>query len=556
MTRPAWLVPSLLALTSCTAVIAAPDEGQLPPPGAIKSVALPMPMGLQIQQNRPTSTRPGILAVTPGSNVIFLNFDGQALRPGQCSDSATGCTFITTVSTNFPAFSGTAAQKDQIVNLVRGYFARYNVTITTTRPTGVYTMCMIGGSPQNIGMDPGAAGVAPLDCGDTSGADIVFAFSEVTQNEPNAIATTVAQEVAHAYGLGHTNVQADIMYPYLNNATTGFLDQTMTTPDQSFCPGVASQNSHRDMVRMLGAATGGTAGTGGAGAGGAGAGGAGGTDAPPRVAFTAPGDNATVPTEFQLNIDASDDRGVQYVDLYLDRGTPGEQTARLLAAPFSARVTNLPAGRHTLDAIATDTGGHNASARVTVNVGGGAAGSTGTAGTGGGTAGAGGGAAGAGGGTAGGAGGGTAGGAGGGTAGAGGGTAGGTAGGAAGGTAPTPGAGGQSGSTPKGMGESCLGPVDCASGICLNDRANSRQYCSRDCADGMCPVGAECVNVETVKACVFKAAPAGAAGSGATTTGAEMHLVGNCAAAPGGATRGGLALLLPLLLFLRRRRAR
>lgn len=541
----------LLASTSaCSDVLVAPEGGEGPQGQGISRVTLPYPQNIQIYS--PNFQRPGIVAVTPGSNILYLNFDGAPLRSGNCSDAPTNCTFIANINADFPAFSGSAQARATIVSEVQRYFARYDVQIVTQRPaSGPYTMCMIGGRPENIGMQAGAAGVAPLDCSDTNGSDIVFAFSEVTQNDAAAIATTVAQEAAHAYGLGHTDQQADIMYPYLNNATTGFLDQDMPTPDNSFCPGITRQNSHREMLRMLGAATGGGAGAGGTAGGGAGAGGTGGgtaPDSPPQVGFGSPSNNASVGSEFMIAINASDDRQIMYVDVYLDRGTPNEQTARLQAAPYNARVTNLSPGTHTLDAVATDSASQQSSARVTINVGGPAGGG----GSPGGEAGAGGSDPGPGTGTGG--------------SDPGPGTGTGTGGTGGGGAAPplpppTGGAGGSEpsgpASEPGGMGASCMGPADCSSGLCLADRSTSRQYCSVDCSNDACPTGSVCMPIENVKACVQMAQSGTGNGSGPAT--GEQKLVGNCAAAPlgGRGDRSGLAFaLLPLLALVAARRRR
>src|SRR2546423_1716880 len=71
------------------------------------------------------------------------------------------------------------------------------------------------------------AGIAPLDCMlDGPGAilyngqgdvEVVYAFSDVSgqsgsyETKVLDLATTIAQESAHAYGLGHSNNMADVM---------------------------------------------------------------------------------------------------------------------------------------------------------------------------------------------------------------------------------------------------------------------------------------------------------------------------------------------------------
>src|SRR5690606_5250595 len=81
-----------------------------------------------------------------------------------------------------------------------------------------YSMVMMGGKPQVIGLPSGILGVAcNLDCGDTWWRDTTFAFTEVA-GDVQVLGTTALQEAAHAWGLDHIDGQQNIMYPY---ATSG-----------------------------------------------------------------------------------------------------------------------------------------------------------------------------------------------------------------------------------------------------------------------------------------------------------------------------------------------
>src|SRR5262249_16308732 len=158
-----------------------------------------------------------------------LNFDGAPLVGGACSDAPTNCSNIVRVaSVAFPAFRGSALEKQQIVNYVKTYYAPFNVQIVTDRPLAApYSMVMIVGSPQTIGLRAGGIlGIAPLDCQDrNSESDISFAFANFVGSDAHAMAVTIGQESAHAYGLGHTANPRDIMYPIGGGAETGFLDE-------------------------------------------------------------------------------------------------------------------------------------------------------------------------------------------------------------------------------------------------------------------------------------------------------------------------------------------
>jgi MYXO-CTERM domain-containing protein len=282
----------LLAVVGVVGCMGAPmpqDLGQTEEPvtavGSLSSDFIPIPP--DVPRIRPQTET--VVAACAAPIVLFVNFDGATLTGGtQCSNSAQGqgCSFIVAqASVNYPAFAGTATQKQQILTLVTQYFAPFNVQIVTTRPTaGAYEMSMVGGSPQVIGLGAGAAGVAPLDCGNTNAYDISFAFSDVTQNNPHDVATTIAQEAAHGFGLGHVNNNTDIMYPALSPTSDSFHNQTFPIYDigggpSSDCTGTGQQNDVTLLNANVGPSC--TTGTGGAGGGAGGAGGTGGTAGTP-----------------------------------------------------------------------------------------------------------------------------------------------------------------------------------------------------------------------------------------------------------------------------------
>jgi uncharacterized membrane protein YgcG len=287
-----------LGLVGCMGAPLPQDLGEtqeaVATPGSLASDFVPYPA--DVPRSRPPIET--VVAACPAPIVLFVNFDGGQLTGGQqCNNSSQRCSFIVSqTAVNFPAFAGTAAQKQQIITLVTQYFAPFNVQIVTTAPTaGAYEMSMVGGTPQAIGLGAGAAGVAPLDCGNTNAYDISFAFSDVTQNNPHDVATTIAQEAAHAFGLGHVNNNTDIMYPALSPNSDSFHNQSFAIYDigggpSSDCTGTGQQNDVTLLNANVGAAcntgTGGTGGTGGAGGsagapGGGGAGGAGGSSGAP-----------------------------------------------------------------------------------------------------------------------------------------------------------------------------------------------------------------------------------------------------------------------------------
>ncbi len=469
-----------------------------------------------------------------GPHILYVNFTGDTLRGGAgCSSATANCSFIVECSGTvaYPAYRGSATQKQQTLTQLQEYLQDFNVQIVTTRPAaGPYMMAMVGGTSNTVcSSSQGALGVAPLDCGNQLGDnDIVFAFSDGLRNDPVGVAATIAQEAAHGWGLEHTTDQTDVMYPFSNNNTVGFINRAMNVADtnggngRSTCTGSTTQNSYQMMLDMLGSSAPDTM--------------------APTVRFTEPTNGAMVPPTFTIRVDAQDNVGIASVDLVLDPGTPGQMMASASAPPFQWGVTNIAAGPHTMKVTARDSTGMTAMEMITVTVvpgaggaGGAGMGGSGMAGAGGGMAGAGGGTAGTGGGMAG---------AGGGAAGAGG-SAGGSAGGAAGGSA---GGGGVSAGDSHDLGYECRNNSECDTGLCVKVAGIATGVCGATCQrDEDC--GSDptivCADISNRSLCV----PNDFGGGPQSKT-----VPGTCQASPGQAGTVGLLLPLVALGLVRRRR--
>jgi hypothetical protein len=308
--------------------------------------------------------------------VLYLNFDGAMLTKGNCSSAQTNCTFlISTATCNFPAYTNNF-RKPMIVSLLQQFYAPFNVQIVTTRPTsGAYSMVMIGAGASCVGM-PGAAGIGPLDCGDTRDSDITLSFTDAFDTNPNtmaavhAIATTAAQESAHAYGLGHTSNPQDVMFPFLCNTETGFLNENMFIcdytasfppcpqapmqsqcgpPPTSDCTGTGQQNSYQFLLNDMGPNPN-----------------MGPDMVPPTISFIAPHDGDTVPSGFHVAFNASDNVGVTSVDLFLDGAKIGTESSGFA---WDVPGGSVPAGTHKLKGVAKDMAGNTGdSGEITVTV--------------------------------------------------------------------------------------------------------------------------------------------------------------------------------------------
>lgn len=277
---------------------------------------------------------------------LYLAFDGARIRSGTCSDATAACSFVAKCDADIPAFTGGPAIRRTITEAVRRYFQPYALEVTTDRPeTGPYTMCVIGGSSVDLCRGAGSAGLAPLDCGNENPADVVFAFEDDRTQDTDAIAVTVAQEVAHAFGLGHTDDERDVLYPFLTGTAEGFLDRDMGSPDRSLCPGRHQQNSHRMLRALLGPGAGNpnalpAAGTvlGGA----------------ESLRILSPEPGAVLGAASIVEASVDDPRIVHAVELRLDPGTKREHAMRISVPPYAARLVVREPGKHVLEATAID----------------------------------------------------------------------------------------------------------------------------------------------------------------------------------------------------------
>jgi hypothetical protein len=207
-----------------------------------------------------------------------------------------------------------------------------------------------------LGIGQGAAGIAPLDCGNQNEPDVCYAFSAVldpsntgSANESlKAIATTCAQETAHTYGLGHTTNQNDVMYPQLTFTATGFAKgpQTLQNDGSGQCSnGASTQDSYNMLLGVIGASSGMQM-----------------TGPTPTVAFVSPTDGSTVPLTFDILVTASESGGtIAHVDI----DAMGQSLGSFTTAPYKTTVTAPMDGQYTLTATAYDSAGNFQAASVT-----------------------------------------------------------------------------------------------------------------------------------------------------------------------------------------------
>ena len=322
--------------------------------GLGQSRGLPVPVPTDATRLR-SPTEPKAHA-TPG--LVFVNFDGAQLTTGS-DDAINNVTQIPNLAGAFAAY-GEGAKREAVMQALFTDWAAYDVTITDARPaSGPYTMNMTG--PTNP-FGGGVLGIAPLDCFDSqTHSNITYAFHSVNDQFSAAVqATTVSQEVAHSYGLEHVDEPGDIMNPYNAGGDASFIDacipivtggQPIVCGQQhaEHCEGGGtSQNAHLELLDLFGTSVPDTA--------------------APVVAISYPsdGDMFEVGASFEIMVEASDDVGVDSVQLF-NNGTPLQVDAD---EPYGWEVNDIPEGVYEMYVVAADRAGNETtSATITISVG-------------------------------------------------------------------------------------------------------------------------------------------------------------------------------------------
>ena len=301
--------------------------------------------------------------VTPGtvalaaSKTIYLNKNGVTLQPGN-NDSRTNRSTLATQATTLPAWNATPAVWTATVNCMKDMFAAYDVVVTDVDPGATpHVEAVFGGSPGQLGMPNGVAGVSPFtqDCSVIENA-IVFTFTQVLpQTDSRLMCEIMAQEVAHAYGLDHELLASDPMTYLDYNGNRAFQNQTASCGEDVQRPcGIngstcrANQNSVTLLTERLGKKVGG-----------------GGDTIPPTGSIIAPAANAQVPPGFLVYTDANDNQMVVSAKLYID----GAMSLELTSGPFNfATPTTLPEGQHRLKVEVYDGTSTYMTQEITVTV--------------------------------------------------------------------------------------------------------------------------------------------------------------------------------------------
>ncbi|HEU0037497.1 MAG TPA: Ig-like domain-containing protein [Kofleriaceae bacterium] len=295
------------------------------------------------RQVLPASTTPtgDTTALVAQSRILYLNKNGVTLSPGN-NDSRTNRSSIVSAQTTIQPWAVSATTWTATVACVREIFAPFDVQVVETDPGNVpHIEAIFGGSPGQVGLPNGVAGVSPFttDCSIIENS-IVFTFTDVIPADARLACEIQAQEIAHSFGLDHELLASDPMTYLPYNGNRAFQNQTASCGEDVSRPcGIGgsvcrpNQNSVTLLTERLGAA------------------GAAGDTIAPSVDVISPTNGAVVPPGFTINFDATDNIGVTSATLYVD----GTMADTLSAPPFAfVTSSSLSEGTHTFKVEATD----------------------------------------------------------------------------------------------------------------------------------------------------------------------------------------------------------
>ncbi len=275
------------------------------------------------------------------SRIVYLNKNGVTVSPGT-NDARTNRSTVASQTTTIAPWNVSATTWAATVACMKELFAPFDIQIVETNPgTVAHIEAVFGGSPQQLGLPAGVAGVSPFttDCSVIENS-IVYTFTDVIPADARLACEIQAQEVAHSFGLDHELLASDPMTYLDYNANRSFQNQLVSCGEDVTRPcGIngstcrAKQNSVTLLTERLGSKS------------------APGDTIAPTVGIASPSNGAIVPPGFAVTAIATDNIGVTMASIYID----GVASGSVSMDPFTFTTPDtLAEGPHTIKIEVTD----------------------------------------------------------------------------------------------------------------------------------------------------------------------------------------------------------
>lgn len=198
------------------------------------------------------------------TRTIYLNRDGVSIRPG-LNDSRRNISAVAIGPTEVIGWNPSDTLWHETTVCLRNMFSRYDVTFVELDPSPEpHVEAVFGGHPSQFGRPDTTGGLATLSstCAVIENS-MVFVFADQFVQRAQFVCESMAQEIAHAYGLDHMLLATDPMsyLPPIGKRT--FQDElaacgeTVARPcGVSTVPCSDMQNSHAMLLDRLGPGTG------------------------------------------------------------------------------------------------------------------------------------------------------------------------------------------------------------------------------------------------------------------------------------------------------------
>jgi hypothetical protein len=291
------------------------------------------------------------------SNVIFLNrcVGGCTIVPGNDNSSASpDRSSVIGGTVQLSAFRWGDEVWNEVVSCVQEVFSPFDVVVTDVDPGSAEHMeAMVAGTGAQVGGEPGLLGFAPFACGYIPRS---VSFTLANENyygagsqtrDVNELCSTIAQEVAHTWGLDHEILNRDPMTYAAYNGRRYFQDELVQCgeyPQQQHPCGCGGQmqNSVAEITAVFGT----------------------GTPTPPHVTILDPEDGAQVEPGFPVHGEA--DETLSKMELRIN----GTVVQTITTPPYAFNAPDdLGEGGHRVELRAFDLQNTPGSAFVDVVIG-------------------------------------------------------------------------------------------------------------------------------------------------------------------------------------------